>query len=111
MTGVLGRISTAKSDVSKIPDGPPDGSLTLVYEDPIDANPTSPSLTSTFVAILGKQSNAASDVGIVYQVLTVFGSFMSVLASAASSFTGSVGDFKNNFQGVSDSISDVTSQI
>lgn len=100
MNGILTRLSTAKSDVSKIPSGTAGGSLTLPYNTPINVNGATTPYISDYVAILGNQGSGASNVGITYTVLGAFETFMNTLASAATGFTGSVGTFTSSLGGV-----------
>jgi len=61
MSGVMARISTAKSDLSAIPTGTPGGGpATLTFNYPINASAGTTATASTYNAILGDETNAAS---------------------------------------------------
>jgi len=112
MTNVLNRISTAKSDVSKIPDNTVGGSLTLDYVDEINLAPgTVSTITSTYVAILGNEATSASQVGATIAVLNEVNTFMSSIGTSSQTFVDSVATFKTSIDGVQTSIQDFSTTI
>lgn len=78
---------------------------------PVNVNPATTAYVSDYVAILGNQGSAASNVGVTYTVLGAFETFMNTLASAATGFTGSVGTFTNSLSGVTGQIGDLTGTV
>lgn len=103
-------VNSRMTDVKQIPDAT-NFVLTLAYPTPIDSNPTTGTLTSTFVNILGSYTNSSSLVGALYSVLQGIYNTIDAAKSGAISFSSTYTTISSALTSIQTSINSITTSI
>eukprot|EP00178_Gracilaria_changii_P006847 TRINITY_DN22220_c0_g1_i1.p1 TRINITY_DN22220_c0_g1~~TRINITY_DN22220_c0_g1_i1.p1 ORF type:complete len:294 (-),score=9.45 TRINITY_DN22220_c0_g1_i1:1071-1952(-) len=99
------------SAVQQIPHTTSPYQLVLTYNTPIESSPTSSTLDSTFIAVLGDYSNSSTLVGGLYTIVQGIATTITNIRSNASSYSTSFASISTQLTNIQNSVTSIADSI